>query len=313
MGFLKVAPGLGDDLGVGLGEVVLLGEVALDVVELDLGVGVVAQAVADGLPFAHPERALAARFVEFPVEVVVLLLGAAAGHGRHHAQAVDVVRSRHAGEVAERRQQVPVRRDVVVDGSLRDLTGPPRQERHPDATVVEAALVPRERSVAVPEPRVVAALEVGAVVRGQHDEGVVVEVEFLQEREQLADVVVHLGHHRGEPGDRIDDLRLASIAAILADLVVELWILRAEALVIFRRRLHGGVRDRDGQVAEERALAVGFDEGQRVVEADRVRVLLAVELEPVAVAPQPARVEVVREPLAIEAGEVVEAERQRVA
>ena len=100
---------------------------------------------------------------------------------------------RHAGGGEQRGQHVFVREDVVEDGAGFDDAGPADGAGHAVAAFpVTGLLVAEGRRAAVGPGEFLR-----AVVGGIHDDGVVLEAEFLELVEELADVVVVLDHAVG--------------------------------------------------------------------------------------------------------------------
>jgi hypothetical protein len=133
----------GDAVGLGGGEVLLLGAVGEDIVEFDTGEGFIVQedvvAFADGV--GGPVGFLTMRATPFPED------GLRAGEGftfegGENVQAVAgvAVRGRDAGGGEEGGEDVDTREDAgFVDATGGDVTGPADDEGDVDAAEVEAA------------------------------------------------------------------------------------------------------------------------------------------------------------------------------
>lgn len=185
-------------LGMLRRDVFRLGGIGFQVVEFQGQVGLhvfLFQIGADRLPaVAEPEGLLASVAGEFAVEERTLLL-LLAEQGRHQADAVDAGGDGvlFADEFEEGGQPVLEPGDAVAGGAGRDLSGPACDLGDADAALVEFALEPAQLADAVEEGHVDLLKQVGgAVVGTEDDEGVFAEAEFVDEGDDLADLLVEL-------------------------------------------------------------------------------------------------------------------------
>ena len=237
------------------------------------------------------------------------LLGGA-GEGGHVGDTVSVLGGIDAGQFAEGGHEIPVGALMIAHAAGLNLTGPMGDERHADAAFIKVPLVPAQGAIAVKKARFVTALIVRAVVAGEQHEGVVGNLQLVEQIEQLADAAVHAGHHAGKGGDRIFHL---GPMAVLANEVLELRKLLTERRHILLGALHGGVRDGDGQVGEERFFGVVADELERLGMDEVVRVGLAIEHHLLIVVPQVFWIKGVSLPLAVVAVEFIPTLVHRIA
>src|SRR5262249_2711731 len=126
----------GHDIRVLRGDIVLLADVVLDVVELDW----LARPEPDGLPVAGSPGLLEAPLVELPVQELAGGRLPLAEDGGHLRDTVDPRRGRYAGDLGEGGQDVPEGPDGVADRPGLDVTRPPDDHRHADAAVVQGPL-----------------------------------------------------------------------------------------------------------------------------------------------------------------------------
>ena len=148
------------------------------------------------LPVAHAQAYLV-RFVEFPVEEVVLGLPfVLSQQGGGEGDAVEAVAFELlvevflgellvADELAEGGHHVVEGQLVVIDLSALDVSGPPGDEGHADASFVALAFQAAQLAVASEECRVRTAFLVGAVVAAEDDGGVLVQPLFYAEVRRL--------------------------------------------------------------------------------------------------------------------------------
>src|SRR5208337_5074317 len=87
-------------------------------------------------------------------------------------------------------QPVQARENAVLYGVRRDMTGPASDRGHAEAAFEDGSLGLREWRLTAIGP----GKHFGAVVGGEHDDGVVVLTHVFQLVHHDADVVVHLGH-----------------------------------------------------------------------------------------------------------------------
>ena len=151
-------------------------------------------------------------------------------------------------------------------------------------------------------------LLVGAVVRGENDQSIVLDFQFLEQVEDPPHVFVHKGHHGGEGGHGVLDDR----PAVSPGDLFELGKFLAPGSDPLLGSLHGGMRDGKGDIAEKGLVLVRPDELEALVGNQGMRVMLAVELHLFAVAPKMSGVEVVGLPLAIQTVETIEALVHRI-
>src|SRR5581483_11663029 len=96
-------------------------------------------------------------------------------------------------------QHVPEGGHMIGDGPGPDVTGPAGQKRRADAPLVELALVAAEGPVAVENVGHALPLRaLGTVVRGEEDNGVVIETALLQRGEDRAHLIVEAADHARE-------------------------------------------------------------------------------------------------------------------
>ena len=120
-------------------------------------------------------------------------------------------------QVTDGGKDVILRTGQVTDAAGFDRARPAGHGRGTDAALIKIALVATQRAVGIPELRVVTTLEVGAVVRGEEDQGVFRLAGFLKEVEQLTDLVVEVFHHARVASDRVFNIRagLTGAGAVL--------------------------------------------------------------------------------------------------
>ena len=298
-----------DQVGMLVGEVLFLPDVLGQIVQLDRGILVLADVQADALPLAHADGLLASPLVKFPIEILPLfLLLGLAEQGRSEGYAVYALGLVHPGQFAQGGQKIPPRRHVSAARTRLDFPRPPSGGRHPDPSLVQIALVALERAVAVEEVRLVPPSLWGPLSEVKDDQSIVLDFQFLEQIEDSSNVLIHQGHHGGEGGHWVLDDRPAVSAGDLFELGK---FLAPGSNPVFGS-LHGGVRDGKGHVAEEGLVLVRPDELEALVGNQGMRVVLAVKLHLVAVAPGVSGVEVVGLPLAIQTVETIEALVHRI-
>ena len=176
----------------------------------------------------------------------------------------------HGGE------DVPEGADVIAAGASFDDSRPAGEHGRANAGFVHITLHTTKTTGGVPEIRLVAAFSMSAVVRSENDERVVADLVVLEEREDVADLIIEIFHHGGKARNRVDDIGCFFIGSrsILADGPVELRKDLAPFCVEFFRCVHRGMRHCGRDVTEERLLRfrVAFDELHRVVHDDVVNV-----------------------------------------
>ena len=336
-----------DDVGLLRGDVLRLRGIRGEIEEFGrlrplrlLGAGRLANrlpaTVGHGLPL--PLR-------EFAVQEAIGRRCRLALEGRRQAHAVAT-----GGDLVVQAGQVEERRHPVLEASgrgerlaRRDSAGPRDRRRHPQASLVGRTL-PLPKVAVAPEPVGIEAATSGErrpVVTREHEDRVVGQPQFLEQRDDPAHLPVHPRDHR-----RVGRKRPATGHVAPA---TEIGLLRAEVCLIVGQRgligrhLEREVGHRGGHVEEERPRRVTADEGE-LLGGDQVgRILLAGELregcvvsrrrgrhrapaghllvagegcilEPdlVAVAPEMAGIEGVGLPLAVVAVEPVEAAGHRI-
>lgn len=237
------------------GHIVILMQVGGEVVELTVALHDPQFPVA----LAH---SYLVRLVKLPIEVVVLLLpGRLALKQRREGQPVEIVDSlagisvalhivAHADEVAERGHDVVERQLVVAPHAGLDMGGPAHDERDAYAALEAAPLEAPQQAVAIEERGVGAALLVRPVVRGEDDDGVLVEPLLPELLHELPDIGVEARDHAGKLGM---DARHGIVArALLA--APRLVAAEAPAVGLDDRVLRlrqFGVRQRIGEQREE--------------------------------------------------------------
>ena len=167
---------------------------------------------------------------------------AAAEHGRQ-APAVERLIRRRTGsrEVEDRRRDVGRDHRHVAGRARRGDPRPRHDQGHADAPLVGRSLARAERLH-------VGKRRLAAVIAGEHDRGAVADAELIEDIEDAAQRVVHALHHRrvGGPPGRHPGL-LGGIP-------------RCDRGLRLDRGMDAVVR----QVEEERPVAVGRDEGDRL-------------------------------------------------
>ena len=155
-----------------------------------------------------------------------------------------------AGEFGQRGQQVDCCGDLRHAEASGDLVRPADEERRTQAAFIDGAFAAFH--AAVPTNGV------GSIVREIDDDGIVLQIQFFEPLEDTADIPVNvLAHREGGAGHHH---------------VLALWFAVhhgrvdvSEFVVELVANHHRGMRRVVGQVAEERIVAIVFDEFQRVV------------------------------------------------
>lgn len=325
-----------DDFGMSGGDVVLLAAVGGDVEQLHprIAVGDVAH---EPFPLPDPHRkppALLAEGRELPVKVGVFGLRAARER-RHQRDAVGGGRF-DSGDLAQRGHHIGKIADVVADGGSQ-LIAPRRDEGHADAAFVQRAFRPSAvaaEGVGAVEPQRVGVGVVGrAVVAREEDDRVVVDAEPFELLDQLADLMIEIGDHRGVGGARIaaGEIAFARVdrlfVAELLDVMIDVGVGCGQCAVRNGSRPHQEkfvvavlAHERNDVVVEcVGAVNVAFEVGVTLplVGVGALRKPVAqfhrgvVEAFAAAVAVEEARVVVLRRALAEVAVEEVEAHRVR--
>lgn len=120
-----------------VGEILGFAEIVGEIVELDGAVGVFADVQTDGFPLALSDGLLATLLMELPIEVIALgLLFLFASEGGSKGNAVEILGSLDAGEVAEGGQDVPPGGDMGAFRARFDHAGPPCDGGDANATLV---------------------------------------------------------------------------------------------------------------------------------------------------------------------------------
>ena len=202
VGLLHEPAQLGDLFGMAGRQVVLLAGVLVEVVEL-VARGVAADVEVEQLPGPLPHGLAPVELHEAEVEVVVLrLLLHSSLEQRQEAQTVarGGVASRQLGEGG---RQVPEGAYEVALAAGGHVSRPRDEQRHADAPFVEVALVAAQRAVAVEEVGVGAPFQMGPVVAGEEDDGIIEQPLFAEFGHQLAHVAVQPRDHRRKGRPRV--------------------------------------------------------------------------------------------------------------
>lgn len=243
--------------GVLGGEVVFFGVIIFDVVELGLGVVARVGVEEDKLPGSLENGALALAFEEFPVEVVVFFLFSYGEEGGDEGEAVSVLLDGGSGEFANGGGDVPEGGGVTSGLAGLDFSRPPGDHGNADAALVEVAFSSAEGAAGVEAFHLVASFTHGAVVAGEHDEGVVGDTEVFEFFEDQSDVVVHVGDHGGEGGSRFTFVGVVRVAFALGE-----WFLVENGPIFclpFFFGAEAGVGDLQGEVEEKGAVFLLFE------------------------------------------------------
>src|SRR4030095_6494346 len=110
---------------------------------------------AHRLPSTHPDRLLKAALVELPVEEGMRRLRVAPQRA-NQGHTVETARKARAGDLSQRRQDIPMRPDVLAHTAGRNRPDPPGDHRHPDAAFVEIAFDAAQAPGALEEDRIAA-------------------------------------------------------------------------------------------------------------------------------------------------------------
>src|SRR5437868_15510180 len=97
---------------------------------------------------------------------------------------------RVAGGIEECWEPVQAGEDAVLHRGRRHMTGPAQEARHAEAALHDRSFALRERCSAAIWPRE----DLGAVVRGEDDDGVVVNTKILELLYNQTDIVIKLSH-----------------------------------------------------------------------------------------------------------------------
>lgn len=214
----------------------------------------------------------------------------------------------HGGE------DIPKSTDVIGGSSGCNDAGPTGEHGSADSSFVHVAFVSAEAAGGIPKLGIMTAFKVSSVVAGENDERVVIDAEFFEEGENVADLVVEIFDHGGEAGDRIDYVfaRFGAIAAVngvFADKVIEFRVDLAPFFVEMLGRMHRGVWDGSGDIAEEGLLGfcAALDELHGVIHDEVVDVFSFFEGDFLSVVDVGCGVISVCDGLALPAAEFVEA------
>ena len=150
---------------------------------------------------------------------------------------------------------------MIADSTGRNLVGPSCDQWGTYPAFVKIALVSSKGAVTVKKDWIVPSLSVWTIIATNHDEGIVVQVEFLEKLHQLANVVVNLSHHSGESGNGIFGFRIR----VTSNLVCKLRKFFLKRLPVFIGRVHRCVRDGNRQEQEERRFLICFHKLQRFI------------------------------------------------
>ncbi len=257
-GLLHELVDLGHDLRVLGGNVLRLSEVGPEIVQLDRRAG----AVANALPVAHPHRLLVGLAHVPVVEIEILVVGLlSTQQGRQHGDPVDPLRGRESHEIGEGRHDVPEREHLVADLAGGDPPRPARDEGHADASLVDVAFSSAQRPVAVEELDGRRHALVGPVVAREDHQGVLVEAQLADPRDEPSDVPVQAGDHR-----RVV-LRDLGPVTVGVGRVARNDVVLGGVLRVVRE-----VREGVAEIQEERTLPVLLDEGEGLLREEVVGV-----------------------------------------
>ena len=254
----------GDDLGVLCGEVVGFGRILLEVVELPgaglFGLGI----LAHDFPRVIVESEFSSVTVKFPEHG----LGAGKFFARDRGGevgAVELAWSLDAGSGAEGGE--PIREVGRGRGfaACFHFSGPADDGGDADSAFIDGAFPASEPGGGVEEGRIDSAdVELGitggmggAVVGGEDDEGVVIEIVLLESLENGADMIIEIGDHGrvSRAGAGVGEV------AILATVSPFFFVpLLGVFIDVGLGRMHGDVRFNKGKVEEEGFFLVGVDE-----------------------------------------------------
>ena len=241
---------LGGEAGLPRGQIALFARVGLQIVQFDRP----ARLGPDGFPVSAPHRlhgdlageraslGVVARM--FPIELSVRLLTFPQQRGQH------IVKS--PGE----------RTDFAGGNTAR----PAYDHRHANAALIEVALTSAKRAGVQEE--VVAETNAAVIASEEHD-GVLFEIQFLQERQDLANVAIEPGHHTGESGPGLGPRSLTSVLTRQRRSLRKFPPILGDGVL---GHMKAAVGNRQRQVGKERTSPVPADELERLGGEDVVGV-----------------------------------------
>ena len=177
-----------------------------------------------------------------------------------------------------------------------DFAWPPSHGSHSNPSFVQITLVALERAIAVKKIRLVSAFLVGPVVRGKDYQGVFINIQFFQQIQNSAHILIHVFHHCRKGGNRIGDHRTAVLPG---DFFKFRKLFPPWGDTLFGG-LHGGMRNGEGNITKERIIFIFPNEFQTFIRNQAMGIMLAIQHNFLSVTPNMGRIKVVRLSLAIE-------------
>ena len=137
---------------------------------------------------------------------------------------------------------------------------------------------------------------VGAVVRGENHQGIIIDFKFFQKIKNPPDIFIHMLHHRRKGSHRIGDHR----TSILPGNLFKFGKLLPPGSNPLFGRLHRRMRNREGNIAEKWVIFVCPNEFQTLICNQGVGIMLTVQHDRSPVAPHMRRIKVVGLTLAVQ-------------
>src|SRR5256885_5038150 len=138
-----------------------------------------------------------AALVEFPIKIIALRQTTTL-QCRDNGHAVQTGRRLGTSKLRGRRQEIPKRPNFIAH--LRGLDGarPASKRWDANAALVQIALNTTQRSIAVEEFWMIAALAMRSVVAGENHEGILLNALLAAFGQQASNIAIEPRHHSGE-------------------------------------------------------------------------------------------------------------------
>ena len=183
--------------GVRLGEIVLFGRIGVEVVKFERAIGILPCIHPESFPAAGTDSLATASHRQFPVKKFVLLLC-------DKVSAQDRYKGNTIGLWAVGICQLSKCRHDILEGGYMcadlirtNLSGPPSDKGNANAGFIKRAFCPAQLACTVKEIGIGRIFILGAIIAGQYDQSLFVDIEFFQTCDDFPDGIIESAYHGG--------------------------------------------------------------------------------------------------------------------